>query len=120
MSNPGIQVNARAETNLKLVAFFLHHKIHTGCTVTPADVTLLSIHGLRELRDYESTYKPSEGVPTINDKDWSTAMETILEYLCSNLGNKKIPLAYVVCKEETVPDNEPKGGYATVAGCKTR
>ena len=112
--NPGIQVNARAETNLKLVAFFLRHKVRTGRMVTPADVTLPSVRNLRELRDFESTYKPSEDVPTINDKDWPKTMETILEYLRSYLGDKKIPLAYVVRKEETVPEADPEGGYATI------
>jgi ribosomal protein S13 len=38
--NPGIQVNARAETNLKLAAFYLRHQVRIGRTVTQADVTL--------------------------------------------------------------------------------
>ena len=112
--NPGIQVNARAETNMKLTAFFLRHKARTSRTVTPADVTLISIRSLRELRDFESNYKPSDDVPTINEKDWPKTMEAILEYLRSYLGDKKIPLAYVVRKEETMPDAEPVGGYATI------
>jgi hypothetical protein len=112
--NPGIQVSARAETNLKLAAFFLRHKIRTGRTVAPADVTLASIRALRELREYEETYKPSEDVPTINDRDWPKTMETILEYLRSYLGDKKIPLAYVVRESEDVPVADPEGGYATL------
>ena len=113
--NPGIQVSARAETNLKLAAFYLRHKVRTGRIVAPADVTLASIRALRELREFEDTYKPSEDVPTINDKDWlKTMMETILEYLRSYLGDKKIPLAYVVCESETVPAFEPEGGYTTI------
>lgn len=86
--NPGIQVNARAETNLKLMAFFLlRHKVRTGRTVTPADVTLPSIRGLRELCEYKLTYKPSEDAPTINNKDWPKTLRPILEYLCSYLGD---------------------------------
>jgi hypothetical protein len=112
--NPGIQVSARAETNLKLATFFLRHKIRTGRTVAPADVTLASIRALRELREYEETYKPSEDVPTINDRDWPKTMETILEYLRSYLGDKKIPLAYVVRESEDVPVADPEGGYATL------
>ena len=44
--NPGIQVNARAETNLKLLAFYLRHKVRTSRVVTPADVTLDNIRGV--------------------------------------------------------------------------
>ena len=112
--NPGIQVSARAETNLKLTAFYLRHKVRTGRVVAPADVTLASIRSLRELREFEDTYKSSEDVPTINDKDWPKTMETILEYLRSYLGDKKIPLAYVVRESETVVVGDPKGGYATI------
>ncbi|KAI2504041.1 hypothetical protein MHU86_10403 [Fragilaria crotonensis] len=112
--NPGIQVNARAETNLKLLAFYLRHKLRTSRTVAPAAVTLESIRSIRELRDFEATYKPSDDVPTINAKDWPKTMESILEYLRSYLGDKKIPLAYVVRKDENVPEMDPDGGYATV------
>ena len=48
--NPGIQVNARAETNMKLVAFYLRHQVRIGRAVTPADVvTLENIRSIREL-----------------------------------------------------------------------
>lgn len=43
-------------------------------------------------------------------------MESILEYLHSYLGDKKIPLAYVIRKDSTVPTEEPDGGYGTVQG----
>ncbi|KAI2510102.1 hypothetical protein MHU86_4269 [Fragilaria crotonensis] len=112
--NPGIQVNARAETNLKLLAFYLRHKLRTSRSIAPAAVTLESIRSIRELRDFEATYKPSDDVPTINAKDWPKTMESILEYLRSYLGDKKIPLAYVVRKDENVPEADPDGGYATV------
>jgi hypothetical protein len=112
--NPGIQVNARAETNLKLVAFYLRHQVRIGRTVTPADVTLENIRSIRELRDYEGTWKASNDTPVINAKDWPKTMEAIHEYLRSYLGDKMIPLAYVVRKDEAVPTVEPEGGYATV------
>ena len=41
-------------------------------------------------------------------------MESIHEYLRSYLGDRKIPLAYVVRKDETVPVDDPIGGYPTV------
>ena len=110
--NPGIQVNARVETYLKLTAFFLRHKIRTGGNITPADVTLPLIRALRELREFKSTYTPSDDLPTINDKDWT--MESILEYLRFYLGDKKIPLAFVVQTDEAIPTAEPENGYATI------
>jgi hypothetical protein len=112
--NPGIQVNARAETNLKLVAFYLRHQVRIGRTVTPADVTLENIRSIRELRDYEGTWKASNDTPVINAKDWPKTMEAIHGYLRSYLGDKMIPLAYVVRKDEAVPTVEPEGGYTTV------
>ena len=41
-------------------------------------------------------------------------MEGIHEYLRSYLGDRKIPLAYVVRKDENVPAGDPVAGYATV------
>jgi hypothetical protein len=114
--NPGIlQVNERAETIMKLLAFYLRHRVRISRVVTPADVTLDNIlRGVRELRDYEPTYKPTEDLPSINAKDWPKTMESILEYLRSYLGDKKIPLAYVVRMDSTVPTEEPDGRYSTV------
>lgn len=112
--NPGIQVNARAENNLKLLAFFLRHQVRTSRHTTPALITLERIRSIRELREYESTWKASEEVPTINSKDWPKTMEAIHEYLRSYLGDKKIPLAYVVRKDTDVPATDPEGGYASI------
>ncbi|KAI2489519.1 hypothetical protein MHU86_25078 [Fragilaria crotonensis] len=100
---------------MKLLAFYLRHKVRTSRTIAPAAVTLENIRSIRELRDFEATYKPSDDVPSINAKDWPKTMESILEYLRSYLGDKKIPLAYVVRKDENVPDEDPDGGYVTVA-----
>jgi hypothetical protein len=41
-------------------------------------------------------------------------MENIHEYLRSYLGDRKLPLAYVVRKDESVPLADPIEGYATV------
>ena len=66
------------------------------------------------MRDYKSTWKASHEVPTINFKDWPKTMEAIHEYLCSYLGEKKIPLAYVVRKDADVSVTNRNGGYATI------
>ncbi|KAI2507228.1 hypothetical protein MHU86_7185 [Fragilaria crotonensis] len=57
------------------------------------------------------TYKAPDDPPTINPKDWPKTMESVHEYLRSYLGEQKIPLAYVVRKDEAVPITDPEGGY---------
>jgi hypothetical protein len=114
VNNPGTPVNLRAENHLKLLAFFLRHQERVGRVPVAANITLDTIRSLRELRDFELSYKPPDDPPTINAKDWPKTMESIHEYLRSYLGDRKIPLAYVVRKDETVPVDDPIGGYPTV------
>ena len=110
---PGVQVNLRAEGHLKLLAFYLRHMERVSRTVTPASITLEVIRNLRELREFELSYKvPDIDAPTINAKDWPKTMESIEEYLRSILGERKIPLAYVVRKNEDIPGGtDPSTGY---------
>ena len=112
---PGVQVNLRAEGHLKLLAFYLRHMERVSRTVTPASITLDVIRTLRELREFELSYKvPDLDAPTINAKDWPKTMESIEEYLRSILGERKIPLAYVVRKNEGIPGGtDPSAGYST-------
>ena len=116
VQNPGVQVNQRAEGHMKLMAFYLRHQYRVSRSVTPADITLDSIRTVRELRDFESTYKvPTDNLPTINAKDWPKTMETIDEYLRSYLGERKIPLAYVIRKNTAIPDGaDPSTNYPTI------
>lgn len=114
VNNPGTPVNLCAENHLKLLAFYLRHQERVSRVVNVANITLETIRTLRELRDFESTYKAPDDPPTINAKDWPKTMENIHEYLRSYLGDHKIPLAYVVRKDDAVPPNDPEGGYSTV------
>ena len=114
VNNPGTPVNLRAENHLKLLAFFLRHLDRVSRDTNVANVTLNTIRTVRELRDFESTYKAPDDPPSINSKDWPKTMESIHEYLRSYLGDRKIPLAYVVRKDEDVPANDPAAGYSTV------
>jgi ribosomal protein S13 len=100
--NPGVPVNQRAEGHLKLLAFYLRHQARVSRNVTVPDITLEAIRSVRELREFESTYKKPDDLPTINAKDWPKTMEAIDEHLRSVLGERKIPLAYVVRKDEEV------------------
>ena len=113
-NNPGVSVNQRAENHLKLTSFFLRHKVRVSRNVIPADITFVNIRTVRELREFESTYKVPTETPTINAKDWSKTMESIEEYLRSYLGERKIPLAYVIRKNEDVPGAGGDAAYPTV------
>ncbi|KAI2502051.1 Reverse transcriptase (RNA-dependent DNA polymerase) [Fragilaria crotonensis] len=84
-------------------------------TVTAADITLETIRSVRDLREFESTYKAPTETPTINAKDWPKTMESIEEYLRSYLGERKIPLAYVIRKNDAVPEDDVGGAvYPTI------
>jgi ribosomal protein S13 len=114
VNNPGVPVNLRAENHMKLLAFYLRHQDRVGRATAAADIQLDTIRTIRELRDFESTYKAPDDPPTINAKDWPKTMESIHEYLRSYLGDRKIPLAYVIRKDQAVPATDPGNGYATV------
>jgi hypothetical protein len=111
---PGVQVNLRAQGHLKLLVFYLCHMERVSRTVTVASITLDVIRAVRELQEFELSYKvPDLDPPTINAKDWPKTMESIEEYLRSILGVRKIPLAYyVVRKNEDIPAGaDPSTGY---------
>jgi hypothetical protein len=70
VNNPaGTPINLHAENHLKLLAFYLHHQKRISKVVNVANITLDLIRTLRELRDYESSYKAPDNPPTINAKD---------------------------------------------------
>lgn len=115
IQNPGVSVNQRAEGHLKLLSFYLRHQARVSRTVTAVDITLETIRSVRDLREFESTYKAPTETPTINAKDWPKTMESIEEYLRSYLGERKIPLAYVIRKTDAVPDDDVGGTiYPTI------
>ena len=94
--NPGIPVTLRAENNLKLAAYFLRHRKRVSRPVVAADITLVNVCTLRDLRNSEESYKAPSEVPSVNDKDWPKTIEAILDILRTTLGEDMIPLAYVV------------------------
>jgi ribosomal protein S13 len=116
VQNPGVQVSVRAEGHMKLMVLYLRHQAPVSRSVTPADITLDSISTVRELREFESSYKvPTDNLPTINAKDWPKTMETIDEYLRSYLGERNIPLVYVVLKTEAIPAGpDPPTNYRSI------
>ena len=54
--------------------------------------------------------------PELNSKDWPRTIESIDEWLKGCLGVSKIPLAYLICEEEEVPDqaHDPPSNYTTI------
>ena len=105
VQNHGVQVNQCAERHMKLMAFYLRHHYRVSRVATLADITLDSIRTVRELREFESTYKvPTNNLLTTNTKDWPKTMETIAEYLRSYLGERIIPLAYIIRKNVAIPE----------------
>ncbi|KAI2494566.1 hypothetical protein MHU86_19981 [Fragilaria crotonensis] len=53
-------------------------------------------------------------LPPPSDANWPKTMEAIDEYLRSVLGERMIPLAYVVRKEEAIPDDDANATYPTI------
>ena len=89
MNNPGTPINICAENHLKLLAFYMRHQKRISKVVNVANITLDLIRTLRELRDYESSYKAPDNPPTINAKDWPNTMERNQEYLLLYLREQK-------------------------------
>ena len=72
---------------MKLLAFYLRHQDRVGRATVAADIQLDTIRTIRELREFESTYRAPDDPPTINAKDWPKTMEWIHEYLRSYLAD---------------------------------
>ena len=102
ISNPGHVVSTRAETNLKLMCYFLHYRRSTSRNTDAAAITLAAVRSMKTRKDWESSHV-DPGSPEINDKDWAWTFEAINEWLRGCLGEfSKIPLAYVVRDNEAI------------------
>ena len=105
ISNPGHVVSTRAETNLKLMCYFLRYRRSTSRNTDAAAITLAAVRSMKTHKDWESNHV-DVGPPDINDKDWARTFEAIDEWLRGCLREfSKIPLAYVVRDSEAItPD----------------
>ena len=113
-ANLGIQVSLKAENNLMLAAYWLRHQDRVSRVPNPANVTLESVRSLAALREADIAYrkdKDTTKVPSIDAKDWPKTIEAIETYLRSRLGQKEIPLAYVVRRDIAVPEADPPTNY---------
>ena len=105
ISNPGHIVSTRAETNLKLMCYFLRYRQATSRNMDAAAIMLAAVRSMKTHKDWESNHI-DVGPPEINNKDWARTFEAIDEWLHGCLGEfSKIPLAYVVHDNEAItPD----------------
>ena len=116
IQNTGHVISARAENNLKLAAYFLRFKERTSRTVTAADVVLDDVRALKTHKLWEETHEDVDDKPEINEKDWPRTIEAMEEYFRGCLGtSSKIPLAYVIRKEEAPSADPPAPGWTSKA-----
>ena len=110
--NPGIPVSMRAESNLKLMCYYIRHKDRTSRSAYIPGITSASIRALRHLRDEEKAHKDPEDTPSIG-RDWAKNMEGIEEWLRRYIGVTGVPLSYVIRKEPNVRPTaqDPPGNY---------
>ena len=108
--NPGTNISLRAETNMKLAAYWVRYRKKTSRATTPANIMLADVRDIRGLRDWQLHHTALEASDTIIDmKNWPKTVDAIKEYLRGNLGVTGIPLAYVVRENEAVADDPPDG-----------
>ena len=95
ISNPGYVISTCAETNLKLMGYFLRYRWSTSRDTEAAIITLNAVQSMKTHKDWEANHVDVEALE-INDKDWAQTFEAIDEWLLGCLGEfSKIPLAYV-------------------------
>ena len=114
--DPGVPVSLRAETNLKLAAYWVRHQGRISRQPTAVNITLDNVRKLRELRDLEKEYEAPTDTPKIDDKDWTKTLEGLAEYLRAYPGETKIPLSYVIRKNRVVlpEQHDPPGNYLDI------
>jgi len=116
--NPGVKVSARAEENLKPVAFYCRHQERISRGIDVAQITLINIRKLSKQRDKEKMKKVTDPFesPTVNTKDWPRTMEFIEEYLQQFRGTTGAALSYVIRRViQPAPDfDDPSSNYATI------
>jgi hypothetical protein len=112
--NQGFNVSIRAEENLKLVVYYARHQFRVSQPVTPASITSIGVRALNDLKIAEEDHVNPTDKPVIKDNNWPRTIDDMEEYLRNHLGQMKIPLAYIVQKEETVAPNaaNPPANYS--------
>jgi hypothetical protein len=112
--NPGFNVSIRAEEKLKLAVYYARHQFRISRPVTPASITSIGVRALKDLKIAEEDHVNPTDKPVIKDDNWPRTIDDMEEYLRNHLGQMKIPLAYIVRKEETVAPSatDPPANYS--------
>ena len=116
VNNPGIVVSHKALNNtMQLLAFWMKHRDRISRPTEPADITTVVVESLRPLKERANNALKPEEKPKIDHKDWFKTLEAIKEYLAQCPGLTKIPLAYVIRDDESVPDaaEHPSANYTS-------
>ena len=92
----GEMVGLKAEINLQIAMFFIHHKIRTIRTVGYGDITVPAIHDLKKQHKIEAIKDPKTEAPTINLKDVLKTYKYLIQYLRGMRGGSEVTLSYVV------------------------
>ena len=115
IANPGHAVNLRTQNNIKFAAYWLRLREKTSRPTTPQDITVNSVRSIEALREWELNHGDNPEAPEgiIDANDWPKTMESLEEYLKTCLGDGGTPLAYVVRKEQEVPNSadDPETNY---------
>jgi hypothetical protein len=114
--NNGIPVSIRAVANLKLCVYYLKHMERVQRKPVPNTINLVLVSSYRDQQRHEVGFKKTAEEPEINDKDWPSTLEKVMEYLASQYGVTGATLDYVVRAEIAVkPEEEdPPENYDTV------
>ena len=113
IANLGLQVSLRPKNNLKVVSFFLKHKIRTGRVAVATNISLDNVRLLRDLKESKKEHKDPLVSPEIDENNWPKTMESLEEYLRGHIGVKVVPFYYLVISEEAVAPSldEPETSF---------
>ena len=81
-----------------------------------ANIDVAAVRALKDLRLAEENHTNPTEKPTINANNWPKTLEEIEEYLRNHLSQTKIPLAYIVRRNEEVPNHngDPQANYPII------
>ena len=113
IADRGSNISFRAESYLKMTAYFLRYKERTSRPLLHNDVQRDAVRRLQILKRKEDEHEDVEA-PKIDPKDWPRTIEGLEEYFRGCQGTTtKIPLAYVFREREDIPNYDPIEGYPT-------
>ena len=114
--NPGMPISTMTQSNLKLATFWIMHRLERVQRPTaPSDVTRAAIDPFTGQQKTEDTYEPPTEPPKIDEKNWAKTMEAMDEWLRLIPGERRLPLAYVIWKDFSLPEDEdPAESYPSI------